>query len=59
MDNIIKWVLQPSTIRGLIISVGTLAGFVLHEAKIEAILTLSGLALGLHELVRHQYDVKE
>ncbi len=56
MNNIIEWLLQPSTVRGIIISVGVLVGYTIPEAKMEAVLTLAALAMGLHELIRKQYD---
>ena len=59
MNNIIEWLLQPSTVRGLIISVSTLIGFAMPEAKMEAILTIAALLLGLHELIRTQYDTNK
>ena len=59
MNNFVKLLLEPSTMRGLIIAVGTLAGFVLPEAKIESIMVIGGVVLAAHEIFRNQYDTKE
>ncbi len=56
MDKFIEMLLQPSTIRGIIIAISTLAGFALPEAKIESIMFIGGLALAGHEIFRTQYD---
>ena len=59
MNNFIKMLLEPSTMRGLIIAIATLAGFVIPEAKIESIMVIAGIALAAHEIFRKQYDTEE
>ena len=58
MSAFLKFLLEPSTMRGLIIAIGTLAGFVIPEAKIESILFIGGAVLAAHEIFRKQYDTE-
>lgn len=56
MSKFLEMLLEPSTMRGIIIAVSTLAGFVIPEAKIESIMVMGGVALAAHEIFRKQYD---
>ncbi len=55
MDKFLE-MLTPSTVRGLIIAGGTLAGLAIPEAKMEAIMVIVGFVLAAHEIIRKQYD---
>lgn len=59
MDKFLEMLLEPSTMRGLIIAIGSLAGFAVSEEKIAAVLVISGLVLGAHEIFRKQYDTEK
>ncbi len=51
--------LTPSTVRGLIIAVGTIAGIAIPDAKLEAIMVIVGVLLTVNEVFRTQYDTEE
>lgn len=59
MDKYIALLLEPSTMRGLIIAVSTIAGVMLPEAKIESIMFIGGIAFAAHEIFRKQYDTEK
>ncbi len=55
MDKFLE-MLTPSTVRGLILAIGTLAGIAIPDAKMESIMVIVGFVLAAHEIIRKQYD---